>query len=640
MLVTIEGLHKSFGDKTVLTNVNLTIEEKSRIGLIGPNGAGKSTLLNILCGRLEGDSGNVYRASTMSLGFMEQNSGLQRDSTIYNEMLSVFAPLLSLQEEMRALEREIANVDTQTEAYERLTARYSSKQTAFEQGSGYLIEVKIKTILNGMGFQNVPLDTQIQTLSGGEKTRLAMARLLLEEPNLLILDEPTNHLDFKTLMWLEEYLGTYNGAIIVVSHDRYFLDKVVCEIYELERNTLIGYPGNYSKFLILKQERIARLQKEYEQQQQRIADLQDYIDKNMARASTSNSAKGRLKALEKIEVLERPSTAIKRMNLRFEIDKVPYKELLKINNLTLSVGQGENRKQLFHDLGLEVARGERVAMIGTNGIGKSSLLKAIQDMIPIDSGSYTWGQNASISYYEQENLNLHPEKTVLDELWDRHPTYNEVIIRTALGNVLLTGDNVYKKVKVISGGERAKLAFAVLMLERSNVLILDEPTNHLDLAAKEDLEQALLGFEGSLLFVSHDRYLLNRVPTRIVELQQDGIRSYNGNYDAYVSEITKEKQLKAATVQPAETSKPTPSKHEGYFKSKEQKSVEARIKNRIKELERLIAELEAEIAQHEYEMTLENVYSDYLAMQQHCSALEAKRTALTGYYDEWAELSS
>ena len=639
MLVTIDGLHKSFGDKTVLTNVNLKIEEKSRIGLIGANGAGKSTLLNILCGRLEGDSGSVYRASTMSLGFLEQNSGLQRESTIYNEMLSVLAPLLALQGEMHALEQQIAAIDTQSEAYERLTASYADKQTAFEQGGGYLIEVKIKTILNGMGFQGVPLDTQIQTLSGGEKTRLAMARLLLEEPNLLILDEPTNHLDFKTLMWLEEYLGTYNGAIVVVSHDRYFLDKVVSEIYELERNALIGYPGNYSKFLILKQERVVRLQKEYEQQQLHIAELQEYIDKNMARASTSNSAKGRLKALEKIEVMGRPSTAIKRMSLRFETDKVPYKELLKINNMALSVGEKESRKQLFQHLNLEVTRGERVAIIGTNGIGKSSLLKAVQGMIPIDSGSYAWGQNASISYYEQENGNLHPEKTVLDELWDRHSTYNEVVIRTALGNVLLTGDNVYKKVKVISGGERAKLAFAVLMLERSNVLILDEPTNHLDLAAKEDLEQALLSFEGTLLFVSHDRYLLNRVPTRIVELCNDGIKSYNGNYDAYVSEVTKEKQLKVAE-QPAEILKPIPTKHEGYYKSREQKSAEARIKNRIKELERLIAETEAEIAQHEHEMTLENVYTDYLAMQQHCEELEAKRAALSEYYDEWAELSS
>ncbi|SDN43684.1 ATP-binding cassette domain-containing protein [Acetanaerobacterium elongatum] len=639
MLVTIDGLNKSFGDKTVLTNINLKIEEKSRIGLIGANGAGKSTLLNILCGRLEGDSGSVYRAFTMSLGFLEQNSGLQRESTIYNEMLSVFAPLLELQEEMHALEQQLSGIDTQSEAYERLTVSYANKQTAFEQGGGYLIEVKIKTILNGMGFQSVPLDTQIQTLSGGEKTRLAMARLLLEEPNLLILDEPTNHLDFKTLMWLEEYLGTYNGAIVVVSHDRYFLDKVVSEIYELERNTLTGYPGNYSKFLILKQERVARLQKEYEQQQLHIAELQEYIDKNMARASTSNSAKGRLKALEKIEVMERPSTAIKRMNLRFETDKVPYKELLKINNMALSVGEKESRKQLFQHLNLEVTRGERVAIIGTNGIGKSSLLKAIQGMIPIDSGSYAWGQNASIGYYEQENGNLHPEKTVLDELWDRHLTYNEVVIRTALGNVLLTGDNVYKKVKVISGGERAKLAFAVLMLERANVLILDEPTNHLDLAAKEDLEQALLGFEGTLLFVSHDRYLLNRVPTRIVELHNDGIKSYNGNYDAYVSEVTKEKQLKVEG-QPAEILKQIPNKHEGYYKSKEQKSAEARIKNRIKELERLIADTEAEIAEHEHEMTLENVYTDYLAMQQHCAELEVKRAALSKYYDEWAELSS
>ncbi len=637
MLLHIQSLHKGFLDKKVLSDINVTVENTDRIGLIGANGAGKSTLLHIITDKLEADSGTVMRSSGLSIGFLEQNSGLDRDSTLYDEMLGVFGSLLSLQNEMRVLEKEMAFCSSDETRLHELSAEYAKKQTVFEHGDGYLIDVKIKTILNGMGFGQTAPDTAIASLSGGEKTRLAMARLLLEEPQLLILDEPTNHLDFKTLMWLEQYLNDYTGAIIVVSHDRYFLDRVVSQVWELERNTLTTYPGNYSKYLLLKQERFERLQREYEQQQKQIASLQDYIDRNMARASTSNSAKGRLKTLEKIEVMEKPTVYEKHMTLRFEAERQPYKDLLELENLSLCVGEGEAKKQLFQNVFLSIKRGERVALIGANGIGKSSLLKALQGLIPVGGGHFHWGQNAVIGYYEQENANLNYDKTALDELWDRFSTRTEYEMRTALGRVLLTGEHVYKPVRVLSGGERAKLSLAILAQTKTNVLILDEPTNHLDLSAKEDLEKAMLLYEGTLLFVSHDRYLLNRVPTKIVELLADGVKVYNGNFDFYMEEIAREKEQ--ATPQNALMAKQVPPKHEGYYKSREQKSAQAKRKARVRELEVLIAACEKEVAEMELALTSEEVYSDYKQTQEICAQLEERRAGLSDYMDEWAELA-
>lgn len=637
MLLHIQSLHKGFLDKKVLSDINVTVENTDRIGLIGANGAGKSTLLHIITDKLEADSGTVMRSSGLSIGFLEQNSGLDRDSTLYDEMLGVFGSLLSLQNEMRVLEKEMALCSGDETRLHELSAEYAKKQTVFEHGDGYLIDVKIKTILNGMGFGQTAPDTPIASLSGGEKTRLAMARLLMEEPQLLILDEPTNHLDFKTLMWLEQYLNDYTGAIIVVSHDRYFLDRVVSQVWELERNTLTAYPGNYSKYLLLKQERFERLQKEYEQQQKQIASLQDYIDRNMARASTSNSAKGRLKTLEKIEVMEKPTVYEKHMTLRFEAERQPYKDLLELENLSLCVGEGEAKKQLFQNVFLSIKRGERVALIGANGIGKSSLLKALQGLIPVGGGHFRWGQNAVIGYYEQENANLNYDKTALDELWDRFSTRTEYEMRTALGRVLLTGEHVYKPVRVLSGGERAKLSLAILAQTKTNVLILDEPTNHLDLSAKEDLEKAMLLYEGTLLFVSHDRYLLNRVPTKIVELLADGVKVYNGNFDFYMDEIAREKEQ--AAPQNALTAKQVPPKHDGYYKSREQKSAQAKRKARVRELEVLIAACEKEVAEMELALTSEEVYSDYKQTQEICAQLEERRAGLSDYMDEWAELA-
>ncbi len=640
MLITANNINKYFGEEQILRGIKLTIDEKGRYGLIGINGAGKSTLLKIITDELSFEEGELVKKPGLTMGYLAQNNGLERDCSIISEMRKVFDDVLSAEADMRRLELEMSEIsDHESDEYRIIAAKYAHKQAFFDSRDGYNIDVKIKTILNGMGFGDKDMDTVISTLSGGEKTRLAMAKLLLEEPELLILDEPTNHLDFKTLRWLEEYLTSYSGAILAVSHDRYFLDKIVTHIYEVERGRLYSYPGNYSKYLGQKAERRAREQKEYEMQQAEIAKMQDYIDRNMARASTSNSAKSRLKALESMEVLEKPDGDLKTMKLRFEHTKDPYKDVLKTENLEIVVG--EPPVTICKNINLDIKRGEKIAIIGENGIGKSSFLKIVQGLIPQGGGHFEWGRNVSISYYEQENLNLNQDKIALDELWGRFPHIPEAEIRRTLGNVLLTQDDVYKPVKVISGGERAKLAFCIIMLEKSNVLILDEPTNHLDLVSKEILETAMSEFGGTIIFVSHDRYLLNKVPDRIVEITQSGAEVYSGNYDYYRevqerrSKELAEEQSRIALEKAQNTKK---SEHSGGFRSKEQRRVDAQRKNRIRELEKLIAEAESRIAVLEEEMTLPEVFSDYKLMAEKCNETDTLRQKLEEYFEEWTML--
>ena len=638
MLISVENLSKSFGQEEILKNINMTVDEKGRYGLIGVNGAGKSTLLKIIMGTLDYDSGELVKKPGLTVGYLEQNNGLMRDSTIIDEMRKVFDDVTQTEARMRRLESEMARLsDHGGEEYKRCAAAYNAAQAYFESRDGYNVDVKIKTVLNGMGFGDKDLTTVINVLSGGEKTRLAIARLLLEEPELLILDEPTNHLDFRTLKWLEDYLVGYNGAILTVSHDRYFLDKIVTHIYEMERGRLYSYVGNYSKYTVQKAERRAREMKEYEMQQMQIAQLQTYVDKNMARASTSASAKSRQKILDSMEVLDRPDGDLKTMKLRFEHTREPYKDVLNVHGLDVTVG--EEHIKLCGNIDFELKRGERVAIIGDNGIGKSSFLKTIQGLIPYYKGEIEWGKNVSVSYYEQENLNLDQDKIALDELWDRFPNTPEAEIRRALGNVLLTKDDVFKPVKVISGGERARLALCIIMLEKANVLILDEPTNHLDLDSKEVLEKALAEYGGTVLFVSHDRYLLNKIPNRIVEIKRDGAVIYDGNYDYYRERCEAEETAQREAAQAAAYAAAQEKKSEGRgFRTKEQRRADAERKNRIRELERLIEETETHIAELEEEMTLEEVFSDYKLMNEKCAECDDARNRLEGYYGEWTEL--
>ncbi len=639
MLISTNNLNKSFGENQILRDINMTIEDNTRYGLIGVNGAGKSTLLSILMGELDYDGGDIYKTSNLSIGYLKQNTGLDRNSTIIEEMRNVFSELLKIEDSLRMLEEKMQSVlEHNSSEYKGLMSEYSKKQAYFESCDGYNIDVRIKTILNGMGFQDKDLDTQISTLSGGEKTRLAIASLLLQEPNLLILDEPTNHLDFKTLNWLENYLvESYKGSLLIVSHDRYFLDKTVDNMFELQHGKLESYSGNYSKYLVLREERRELQQKQYEAQQLEIAQMETYIEKNIARASTSASAKSRVKALENMEIIEKPDSDIKQIKLKFDIIKEPYKDVLIVDKLDVSVG--DELITLCSNINLHVRRGEKIALIGDNGIGKSSFLKTIQGIIPHKTGTVTWGKNTSISYYEQENLNLNPDNLAIDELWNRFPRIPEATIRKVLGSVRLTKDDVYKPVKVISGGERAKLAFCIIMLEKSNVILFDEPTNHLDLPSKEVLEQALTDYQGTLIFVTHDRYLLNKVPDRIAEMTKDGIIMYDGNFEYYKERKEWLKNQNKAKEADASIEKKIASKSSGGYRSKEQRRADAQRKQRISELEKLIAETEETISNLEKEMGSEEVFSDYQLMTEKTSLLDENTNNLEAYYSEWEELS-
>ena len=633
MLISVNGLNKSFGERQVLDNVSFTIEDTERYGLIGVNGAGKSTLLNIITAKSDSHTDEIYKRTNLSIGYLKQNTGLEKDNSIMTEMRKVFDDVLNTEAELRRLEYEISNISDHTSSeYRQVMGEYTKKQSYFDSRDGYNIDVKIKTVLNGMGFGDRDLDTLIKTLSGGEKTRLAIAKLLLEEPDLLILDEPTNHLDFKTLNWLENYLGTYKGAILIVSHDRYFLDKVVNNIFELERGHLFSYKGNYSSYIIQKKERIALLKKQYEAQQAEILKLQTYVDKNISRASTAASAKSRRKALDNLEIIEYPEYTEKQIRLKFDILKESYKDVLKVEDLSLCVGS--EQKKLCEGICLDIKKHERIAVIGDNGIGKSTFLKTIQNLIPHLSGSYTWGKNTSVGYYEQENLNLDYQKKAIGELWDRFPHIPEAQIRKYLGNVCLTKEDVFKPVGVLSGGERARLALCILMLEKSNVLLLDEPTNHLDLSSKEILESALEDYQGTLIFVSHDTYLLNKIPDKIVEITKNGVIVYDGRYDYYLekknnaSEIThEEKAVKKENV-----------KNNSSYNGKEKRRNKARLQITLKQVETRISQLEEEIESLQAELVTEEVYSDYKKSSEMTKKLENDTQELEELYTSWESL--
>lgn len=635
MLLSLEELCKSYGASLVLQDITAKIENNDRIGLIGANGAGKSTLLNIIYGELDADSGTVSRSNHTSFGFLRQNSGLSKNNSILEEMTSVFASLLDSEREMRKLEQQIAETGPAGQDYHELTQRYAHLQDLFERRDGYHINVKIETVLNGMGFAGVARDTLVNVLSGGEKTRLAICKLLLESPDLLILDEPTNHLDFKTLMWLEDYLQGYKGALLVVSHDRYFLNKLCTQIWDLEYHKLTAYNGNYSHYVVQKEERLERQRKEYRIQQEEIADLKDFVARNLVRASTTARAQSKRKTLEKMELVEKPKPPPPRAKISFTYKREPVKDILHVEDVSLSVGEGEERKQLCENIGFDLMRGEKIALIGANGIGKSSFLKAIQNLLPIDSGYIEWGKNTDISYFEQEDFAMDSQKTAIDELWDRFPREYEHTIRTVLGNVRLTGENVFKKVGELSGGERAKLKFAILILSCGNVLLMDEPTNHLDLSSKESLDAALRDYTGTLLVVSHDRYLLNQFPTKIAEMHSDRIHIYKGNYDAYLAQ--KATETTAPTAAEAQPKEPAPQQTE-HYRSKKQRSEEQSQKRRIQELEIQIEELEIEIFRLEQEISTPEISSNYALLQEKCDILEDKRVDLNCRLSEWTNL--
>lgn len=643
MLLNVEHLYKYFNGQALLKDINFTVEDREAVGLIGINGCGKSTLLNIITGSEGYDKtpeglGSVNIAGKASIGFLRQNSGLNSELTIGEEMKNAFAPLLETLDKMKVLEKKMADGGD----IDSISHEYAELSSYFEARDGYRIDVKIKQVLNGMGFGSTPTDRVISTLSGGEKTRLALAKLLLEEPNLLILDEPTNHLDFETLMWLEDYLKGYKGAIIIVSHDRYFLNKVCTRICEIEQGRLTSYRGDYSSYLVQKKMNSERQLKEYEAQQKEIAKLEDYVAKNLVRASTSKMAKSRQHMLDRIERIDKPLMYSKPPKIKLEYDIEPTKDIVRVIDCPLVVGEGADKKELIKSLTMNVRRGEHVAIIGANGIGKTSILKLIQGIIPHEGGNISWGGNVKISYFEQEHAILDPRKTVLEEIMDRYPRLSEQQARSVLGAVLLTGENVFKPISVLSGGERAKLCFAIMALNRGNVLVLDEPTNHLDLNTKEVLEDALAEFGGTIILVSHDRYLLNKVASRIIEIKHDEVNSYEGNFDAYSEAVNAARQLKMqseAEIKRAEEEKAYKENKARQYRSKEQRAADAQKRNRIRELEKEIEDTEVLIFELENAISDPEIASDYSKMSEKCKELEEAKTSLDQKMDEWAELS-
>lgn len=643
MLLNVEHLYKYFNGQALLKDINFTVEDREAVELIGINGCGKSTLLNIITGSEGYDKtpeglGSVNIAGKASIGFLRQNSGLNSELTIGEEMKNAFATLLETLDKMKVLEKKMADGGD----IDSISHEYAELSSYFEARDGYRIDVKIKQVLNGMGFGSTPTDRVISTLSGGEKTRLALAKLLLEEPNLLILDEPTNHLDFETLMWLEDYLKGYKGAIIIVSHDRYFLNKVCTRICEIEQGRLTSYRGDYSSYLVQKKMNSERQLKEYEAQQKEIAKLKDYVAKNLVRASTSKMAKSRQHMLDRIERIDKPLMYSKPPKIKLEYDIEPTKDIVRVVDCPLVVGDGADKKELIKSLTMNVRRGEHVAIIGANGIGKTSILKLIQGIIPHEGGNISWGGNVKISYFEQEHAILDPHKTVLEEIMDRYPRLSEQQARSVLGAVLLTGENVFKPISVLSGGERAKLCFAIMALNRGNVLVLDEPTNHLDLSTKEVLEDALAEFGGTIILVSHDRYLLNKVASRIIEIKHDEANSYEGNFDAYSEAVNAARQLKMqseAEIKRAEEEKAYKENKARQYRSKEQRAADAQKRNRIRELEKEIEDTEVLIFELENAISDPEIASDYSKMSEKCKELEEAKTALDQKMDEWAELS-
>ena len=643
MLLNVEHLYKYFNGQALLKDINFTVEDREAVGLIGINGCGKSTLLNIITGSEGYDKtpeglGSVNIAGKASIGFLRQNSGLNSELTIGEEMKNAFAPLLETLDKMKVLEKKMADGGD----IDSISHEYAELSSYFEARDGYRIDVKIKQVLNGMGFGSTPTDRVISTLSGGEKTRLALAKLLLEEPNLLILDEPTNHLDFETLMWLEDYLKGYKGAIIIVSHDRYFLNKVCTRICEIEQGRLTSYRGDYSSYLVQKKMNSERQLKEYEAQQKEIAKLEDYVAKNLVRASTSKMAKSRQHMLDRIERIDKPLMYTKPPKIKLEYDIEPTKDIVRVVDCPLVVGEGADKKELIKSLTMNVRRGEHVAIIGANGIGKTSILKLIQGIIPHEGGNISWGGNVKISYFEQEHAILDPHKTMLEEIMDRYPRLSEQQARSVLGAVLLTGENVFKPISVLSGGERAKLCFAIMALNRGNVLVLDEPTNHLDLSTKEVLEDALAEFGGTIILVSHDRYLLNKVASRIIEIKHDEVNSYEGNFDAYSEAVNAARQLKMqseAEIKRAEEEKAYKENKARQYRSKEQRAADAQKRNRIRELEKEIEDTEVLIFELENAISDPEIASDYSKMSEKCKELEEAKTTLDQKMDEWAELS-
>ncbi|ARW37742.1 ABC-F family ATP-binding cassette domain-containing protein [Bacillus amyloliquefaciens] len=639
MILQINQLSKSFGADPILNNIKLEVRSRDRIAIVGRNGAGKSTLLKIIAGHLSYEKGELIKPKELTMGYLAQHTGMESQLTIKEELLSVFDFLKAMEKEMRSIEEKMATaapgeLETLMKTYDRL-------QQDFKNKGGYQYEADVRSVLHGLGFGKFDDSVKVQSLSGGQKTRLALGKLLLTQPDLLILDEPTNHLDIDTLTWLEHYLQGYSGAILIVSHDRYFLDKVVSQVYEVSRTESKKYLGNYSAYLEQKAEQYEKDLKLYEKQQDEIAKLQDFVDRNLARASTTKRAQSRRKQLERMDVMAKPLGDEKSAAFRFEITKQSGNDVLRVQDVSISY---DGQPPLLKNLTFGVTRGESAALVGPNGIGKSTLLKTIMNTLSPESGSISYGSNVTIGYYDQEQAELTSSKRVLDELWDEYPDMPEKEIRTCLGNFLFSGDDVLKPVRSLSGGEKARVALAKLMLQKANFLILDEPTNHLDLDSKEVLENALIDYPGTLLFVSHDRYFINRIATRVLELSQDHAEEYLGDYDYYTEKKAQQLELEEMKRQEKEQAQPAGKVKQDtkrtYEEEKEWKKKERQRLRRIEEIEAAVSSAEEKISANEELLCDPEVYQDHEKVQTIHAENEALNQELEQLLAEWEELSS
>ncbi len=629
IILQANKIERSFAGEVLFDNINLQVDERDRIALVGKNGAGKSTLLKILVGEEEPTSGEINKKKDISLSYLAQDSRFESENTIYDEMLHVFDDLRRMEKQLRQMELEMG--EKSGEDLEKLMSDYDRLSENFRQAGGFTYEADIRAILNGFKFDESMWQMKIAELSGGQNTRLALAKMLLEKPNLLVLDEPTNHLDIETIAWLENYLVNYSGALIIVSHDRYFLDKVATITLDLTKHSLDRYVGNYSRFVELREQKIATEAKNYEKQQKEIAALEDFVNRNLVRASTTKRAQSRRKQLEKMDRLDKPEAGKKSANMTFQSEKTSGNIVLTVENAAI----GYDGEILSEPINLDLRKMNAVAIVGPNGIGKSTFIKSIVDQIPFIKGEKRFGANVEVGYYDQTQSKLTPSNTVLDELWNDFKLTPEVEIRNRLGAFLFSGDDVKKSVGMLSGGEKARLLLAKLSMENNNFLILDEPTNHLDIDSKEVLENALIDFDGTLLFVSHDRYFINRVATHVLELSENGSTFYLGDYDYYVD---KKAEMEVSQIEEASTSNQAKeaSPVNDYQAQKESQKEVRKLMRQIENLEAEIEELESQSQDISEQMLETNDASKLMELQAELDKISHRQEEAML---EWEELS-
>ena len=639
ILLQVQQVARYFGADTLFENVSLDVSDNSRIALVGRNGVGKSTLLKMIIGNESPDAGQITKKKGLTIGYLAQNTGLESDKTIYAEMLSVFERLQIMEKNLHEMEAEIADpgADHSSSAYSQLLNQYDQLLHDFEEQNGYGYEAEVRSVLHGFHFEQEDYDRKISSLSGGQKTRLALAKLLLEQRDLLILDEPTNHLDIDTLTWLEGYVQNYKGALLIVSHDRYFLDRIVNEVYEISHHHSSYYKGNYSAYIDQKAERLRQDWKNYEKQQAEISKLEDFVNKNLVRASTTKRAQSRRKQLEKMERLERPEGDEKGPHFKFTADSQSGNIVLTVKDAAI----GYDGRIISSPINIDLRKNQVMAIVGPNGIGKSTLLKSVLGQIPFVKGSSEFGTNVKVGYYDQEQHNLHDKKTVLNELWDDHPTTPEKDIRSILGSFLFIGDDVSKVVHNLSGGEKARLLLTKLAMKHDNFLILDEPTNHLDIDSKEVLENAVMDFNGTVLFVSHDRYFINKVATCVLEIAPQGSTLYLGDYDYYLEKKAEQEEIAAAkstAETPIENSpKEVSTGKVNYQQGKERQKQERRLKRSVEEFEQLVEKLDAQKNDLENQMSSPENYNDLEKMGELQAKLQEISKKLAEAEENWEQ---